>query len=148
MHRRRNGEMAAADGAVAAEEGRRPPRWRRWHATAAEEGQRPLGVPSAASVAPNGGIGSSEMAAVCGEKGGGLSGENGSSSEIVGAVRVNPNPPTAPPCLFAAGRMGRPTAPPLPASLSLNQFYPHSTRYQHFRSREGDREVKEGNHRF
>jgi hypothetical protein len=29
-------------------------------------------------------------------------------------------------------------------SLSLNQFYPHSTRYQHFCPREGDRKVKEG----
>jgi hypothetical protein len=32
----------------------------------------------------------------------------------------------------------------LTQSLSLNQFYTLSTRYQHFRSREGDREVKEG----
>jgi hypothetical protein len=31
----------------------------------------------------------------------------------------------------------------LAQSLSLNQFYPHSICYQHFRSREGDREVKE-----
>jgi hypothetical protein len=91
-------------------------RWRRQMVRRRRrKGSAPLGAPSAASLAPHGGVVSSELAAVGGEMAA-VGGENGGGGEIVGAVRVNPNTPDGSPLPFAAGRMGRPTAPPcLPA---------------------------------